>query len=106
MHGYEALSHLTRARALWSRVRNGYVQRDLGETGHEHMGPVEGVRCVITGHTPVPEPNWHENVLGIDTGVHITERGYGWLTIARIDGQEIETWSFDRVPEGAGASKS
>ena len=45
---------------------------------------------------PVPEPVWHENVLGIDTGVHIDERGYGRLTIARIDGKEIEIWSFER----------
>ena len=44
----------------------------------------------------MPEPAWHENVLGIDTGVHIVERGYGRLTIARIDGTEIETLSFDR----------
>ena len=106
VRGGEALSHLTRARALWSRVRHGYVQWELGETGHEHLGPVEGVRAVVTGHTPVPEPAWHENVLGIDTGVHIAERGYGRLTIARIDGREIETWSFDRVAEGAGADKS
>ena len=105
VYGEEALSHLTRARALWSRVRHGYLHRDLGETGHEHMGPVEDVRCVITGHTPVPEPTWHENVLGIDTGVHIAERGYGRLTIARIDGREVEISSFDRVPEGAGANK-
>lgn len=103
VRGDEALSHLTRARALWSRVRHGYVQRDIGETGHEHLGPVDGVRCVITGHTPVPEPVGHENVLGIDTGVHITERGYGRLTIARIDTKEIETWSFERGPEDARA---
>ena len=90
---------LTRTRALRSRVRHGYVQREIRETGHEHVGPVEGVRCVITGHAPVPEPTWHENVLGIDTGVHITERGYGRLTIARIDTKEIETWSFERVAE-------
>ena len=37
---------------------------------------------------PMPEPVWHENVLGIDTGVHIDDRGYGHLTIARIDGNE------------------
>ena len=30
------------------------------------------------------------------TGVHIDHRGYGRLTIARIDGKEIETWSFER----------
>ena len=34
-------------------------------------GPVEGVRCVIAGHPPIGEPSRHENVLGIDTGVHI-----------------------------------
>ena len=49
----------------------------------------------------MPEPTWHENVLGIDTGVHIAERGYGRLTIARIDGKEIEAESFDRVAEDA-----
>ena len=100
--GDEDLSHLTRARALWSRVRHGYVQHELGETGHEHLGPVEGVRAVVTGHTPVREPVWHENVLDIDTSVHIDERGYGRLTIARIDGKEIETMSFERVAEDAG----
>ena len=96
IHGDEDLSHLTRTRALWSRVRHGHLQREIGETGREHLGPVEGVRCVVTGHTPMPEPLWHENVLGIDTGVHIDDRGYGHLTIARIDGKEVETWSFDR----------
>ena len=89
-------NHRTRERALWSRVRHGHLQRELGETGQEHLGPVEGVRCVVTGHTPVPEPVWHENVLGIDTGVHIDARGYGRLTIARVDGKEVEIWSFDR----------
>ena len=88
--------HLTRARALWSRVRHGHIQPQIGDVQDEHLGPVEGVRCVITGHTPVLTPTWHENVLGIDTGVHIDERGYGRLTIARIDAKEIETWSFAR----------
>ena len=101
VQGDEDWSHLTRARALWSRVRHGHVQREIGETGHEHLRPVEGVHTVVTGHTPVPEPVWHENVLAIDTGVHIDERGYGRLTIARIDGRQIETVSFDRVTEHA-----
>ena len=96
VNGDEDLSHLTRVRALWSRVRHGHVQREIGERGNEHLGPVEGVRAVLTGHTPVPEPVWHENVLGLDTGVHIDARGYGRLTIARIDGKEMETWSFER----------
>ena len=64
---------------------------DLGE---EHLGPVEGVRYVVTGHTLAPEPVWHENVLGIDTGVHIDRADYGRLTIARIDGKEIGTSRF------------
>ena len=93
-------NHRTRERALWSRVRHGHVQRELGETGEEHLGPVEGVRCVVTGHTPRPEPVWHGNVLAIDTGVHIDDRGYGHLTIARIDAKEIETWSFARRETG------
>ena len=82
--------------ALGSRVRHGYVQSEIGETGHERLGPVEGVRTVVTGHTPVPEPVWQENVLGIDTGVHIGDRGFGHLTIAPIDGKEIEAWRFER----------
>ena len=77
-------------------MRHGYLQREIGETGNEHLGPVAGVRAVVTGHPPVPEPVWHENVLGIDTGVHIDDRGYGRLTIARIDGEKVETLSFER----------
>ena len=65
--------------ALWSRVRHGNVQRENGETGHEHLGPVESVRCVVSRHTPMPEPIRHENVLGIDTVVHIDDRGYSHL---------------------------
>ena len=60
-----------------SRVYHGHLQREIGEKGNEHLGPVEGVRCVVTGRTSVPEPTWHENVLGIDTGVHIDGRGSG-----------------------------
>ena len=82
--------------ALWNRVRHGHVQREGGETGHEHQGPVDGVPFVATGHTPVPEPVWHENVLGSDTGMHIGDRGFGHLAIVRIDGKEIETWRFER----------
>ena len=48
----------------------------------------------MTGHTLAPEPVWHENVLGIDTGVHIDRADYGRLTIARIDGKEIGTSRF------------
>ena len=74
---------LTRTQALWSRVRHGYLQREIGETGDEHLGPVEGVRAVLTGHTPSQEPR-------------CDRPGFGRLTIARVDGKEIETWSFDR----------
>ena len=49
----------------------------------EHLGPVEGVRAVLTGHTPSQEPR-------------CDRPGFGRLTIARVDGKEIETWSFDR----------
>ena len=86
----------TRTRALYDRVRHGFVQQGINNKGEERVGAVEGVRAIVTGHTPVHEPIWHENVLGIDTGVHITERGYGRLTIARSDAREIETLSFNR----------
>ena len=99
MQSEEWPASLTRERALWSRVRHGWMQRILLEHDETKIydGPVEGVRAVITGHTPIPEPRWQENVLAIDTGVHITDRGYGRLTVARIDMKPIETFSFDRV---------
>ena len=99
VQSHEWPADLTRKRALWSRVRHGWQQRDLlGDSEDEYyLGPVEGVRCVITGHPPVREPLWHENVIGIDTGVHIDDRGYGRHTIARIDTREVETWSFGRL---------
>ena len=86
--------HITRARVLWSRFRHGHIHREIGETGGEHLGPVDGVGCVATDHTPVPDPTWHENMLRIDSGVYIDDRGYDRLTIARIDGKEIETRSI------------
>ena len=87
----------TRMRALWSRVRHGHVQREIGETGREYTGPIYGVEAVITGHTPVHTPAWKDNVLAIDTGVHLeASRKYARLTVARID-TEIETYTFDTV---------
>jgi len=96
LDGDASENHLTRARALWSRVYGGWTQREIGERGGEWPGPVAGIRAVLTGHSPVDEPTWHANVLGIDTGVHRDDPGYGRLTIARIDGSRIETFSFDR----------
>ena len=95
--GDEDENHFTRERALWSGARFDRVERHLGRAGNVHLGPVAGVRCVVTGHTPVSDPKWDHNVLAIDTGVvHIDEWEYGRLTIARIDGKQIETWSFER----------
>ena len=54
------------------------------------------MRYVLTAHTPVPQPTWHENVLAIDTGVHIDDQGFGRLASARIDAKAMETWSFAR----------
>ncbi len=96
LEGDAPANHLTRTRAIWSRVYHGWPQREIGETGGEYLGPVEGVRAVLTGHTSRREPVWTGNILGIDTGVHIDRPGYGRLTIARIDGKEIETFSFAR----------
>ena len=87
---------LARMRATWSRMRHGIVQREIGERGDEPIGEVRGVRAVITGHTPVSKPQWHTNVLDIDTGVHVDRRGYGSLTIAWIDTDPIEHWSMKR----------
>ena len=50
----------------------------------------------MTGHTSVPDPAWHENVLVIDTGVHIDRSDYRRLTIARIDGKKIGTSRFSQ----------
>ena len=96
LEGDAPSSHATRTRALWSRVYHGWLQREIGETGEEYRGPVAGVRAVLTGHTSCRQPIWTENILGIDTGVHRDRPGYGRLTIARIDGKEIETFCFDR----------
>lgn len=99
VHGDEDRIQLPRTRARWSRVHHGSVQREIGETGHEHLGLVEGVRAVVAGPTPVREPLWHKNVLGIDTRVHIEERDCG-LMIVQIDRREIETLSIERFDEG------
>ncbi len=86
---------VARTRAIWSRAYFGRVEPLIGEDGSEWQGPVEGVRAVLVGHTRVREPVWAGNVLHIETGVY----SGGPLTLARIDGPEIETWSFHR--EGA-----
>ena len=54
------------------------------------------MRCVVTGHTPGPEPIWYGNVLGADTGTRIDDQGYGRFTITQIDGKEAEASSSDR----------
>ena len=90
-------NHFTRKQALWSGARLDLVERHLGRGGDVHLGPVAGVRCVVTGHTPVPDPKWHHNVLAVDTGVaYVDDWEYGRLSIARIDATKIETWSFER----------
>ena len=95
--GDEDENHFTRKQALWSAARLDLVERHLGRGGDVHLGPVAGVRSVVTGHTPVPDPKWHHNVLAIDTGVaYVDEWEYGRLSTARIDGKQIETWSFER----------
>ena len=89
-------SRRARMRALWSRIWHRFPQSEIGEDGREYAGPVEGVRAVVTGHTPVSDPAWHWNVLDIDTGIirpHLRR-----LTVARIDTKDIGTWTFERVP--------
>lgn len=51
------------------------------------------ITFVVTGHTPHLEPRWtRENIVCIDTGVHIPE--YGHLTIAEIQTGEPELHRF------------
>ena len=89
-------NHFTRERVLRGKSRLDLVHRYVGKAGSVHLGPVAGVRCVVTGHTPVPEPKWHHNVLAIETGVHIDDVEYRQLTITRIDCKPVKTRSFDR----------
>ena len=98
LEGDGPANHVTRARALWSRVHHRIRQPEIGEKGDEYNGPVAGVRAVLTGHTPIRTPVWHDNILDIDTG--IARPDLGRLTIARIDTKDIGTWTFDRVPAG------
>ena len=59
------------SRAQWDRAR-------LELAGLS--GPVQGVRAVVVGHTPLDEPTWSDNVLHIDTaGWH--PRGHGFTVI-------------------------
>lgn len=53
--------HAAMEMAIWSRDRI-----DCG-----NLAPVEGVRAVVVGHTPLDTPMWYGNVLHIDTG--------GWM---------------------------
>lgn len=89
--------HTARARAVWSRIYYGRTDPYIGESGGEWQGAVEGVRAVLTGHTSLHAPLWRGNVLGIDTGIHYDRPEPGRLTVARIDTEEIETFSFDRA---------
>ena len=67
--------------------------RSAGTPGQPNRGMAKPERR--WRNSTVPRLNsWH--VLGIDTGVHLDHRGYGRLTVARIDGREIETWSLER----------
>ena len=79
-----------RLRAVWSRLRYGLCQREIGERGGEWSGGCEDVRAVVSGHTPISAPEWKANVLNIDTGAF---RPNGRMTLARIDCDPIETES-------------
>lgn len=57
-------------RAQWSRSRVEFHEQGLGTT------PVDGVRAVVVGHTPLKNPVWINNVLHIDTG--------GWSDYGRF----------------------
>lgn len=50
------------------------------------MLPVEGVRAVVVGHTPLREPAWCQNVLHIDTGGwHPSGAGFTIIDAATLE---------------------
>ena len=77
-----------RLRAVWSRLRYGLCQREIGERGDEWRGGCDDVRAIVTGHTPLDQPQWQANILNIDTGAF---KPKGRMTLARIDCDPIET---------------
>ena len=79
---------------LWSRPK---VERE-DRCAPDLPAPIEGITCVITGHTPDMHPRWtRRNVLCIDTGVHVDADGYGHLTIAEVQTGEPRLHRFARV---------
>lgn len=42
--------------APWRGARLDLIERHVGVAGEAHLGPVEGVRCAVTGHTPATKP--------------------------------------------------
>ncbi|HEX5362382.1 MAG TPA: metallophosphoesterase [Fluviicoccus sp.] len=57
--------------AQWDRSRIAY------HPDGPMLNPVEGVRAVVVGHTPLTEPTWCANVLHIDTaGWHPSGAGF------------------------------
>lgn len=64
------------SRAQWDRAR-------LELAGLR--GPVQGVRAVVVGHTPLDEPTWSDNVLHIDTaGWHPSGAGFTVIEAATL----------------------
>lgn len=50
------------------------------------FGPVEGVRAVVVGHTPLRQPTWSDNVLHIDTaGWHPSGDGFTVIDAATLE---------------------
>ena len=72
------------------------MQREIGTTGTEQLVPVEGVRVPVAGPAPVPELTRYENVLDIESGVHVEHPDFGRRMIARMNKTIIETCRFPR----------
>ena len=79
--GWLALNSDARARGDAHRAESDNVPLD---------GAIEGVRAVITGHSPGAHARCTSNVWHIDTGAGSPG---GAVTLARIDGNVIETLS-------------
>ena len=81
---------------LWTRPEIERANRDAPD-----LPPaMHHIALVLIGHTPDRAPRWtRQNVLCIDTGVHVPD--YGHLTLAQIETGEPTLHSFARREDSA-----
>ena len=81
---------------LWTRPEIERANRDAPD-----LPPaMHHIALVLIGHTPDRAPRWtRQNVLCIDTGVHVPD--YGHLTLAQVETGEPTLHSFARREDSA-----